>query len=319
MMLISGVVGAHPLDPALLDMKEAASNKYIVLWKTPASRTAEEPLRPRFPEPCRVNSEQTPEFSSAALVQRFQLDCGVNGLKDGVIQVTGLRTWKTDVLLRIEFLNGTSARAVLREDQNSFRVPIEQGPGQVAREYIALGVEHILMGWDHLLFVLGLVLLVRSRRTLLWTITAFTMGHSITLSLAALGFVHTPQAPVEVLIALSILVVAVELVRVETGPPSSLAARNPPLIAAIFGLLHGLGFAGALAEVGLPSHEIPLALMTFNVGIELGQLVFVAAVLCGLLVLRQLSLKWSKMSYEISVYAIGSLSSYLILDRLTKL
>ncbi len=310
---------AHPLDPALMELKESAQNQFEMTWKTPVSKMADEPLKPILPTNCQITNEETPHVSSVAFVQRFLLNCTVPGLAGGVIKVDGLGAWKTDALLRIEFLNGTTVRAVLREDQDSFIIPSAQSPGQVAKDYIILGVEHILSGWDHLLFVLGLVLLVRSRRTLLWTITSFTLGHSVTLSLAALGIVHIPQAPVEVLIALSILVVAIELGRGDSQKSLSFGSRYPPLIAVIFGFLHGLGFAGALVEVGLPAKEIPLALMTFNIGIEIGQLLFVGVVLGFIAVLHSLKITWPRFTYALPAYVIGSLSSFWIIDRITKL
>lgn len=316
---IPGVSTAHPLDPALLEMKEASPHVFEVVWKTPVSKLAEQPLKPLLPVACRVFNEMASEVSNVSLVQRFRADCAPSGLAGGTLKVQGLDAWKTDALLRIELMDGSTVRAVLREGHDSFLIPVAQGPWQVVHDYIALGIEHILSGWDHLLFVLGLVLLVRNKRTLLWTITAFTVGHSVTLSLAALGLVQIPPAPVEVLIALSILVVAVELLRSQDGGKVSFGSRYPPVIAVIFGFLHGLGFAGALAEVGLPAKEIPLALLTFNIGIEIGQLIFVAAVLMVIVLLRRWRYRWPSFVYALPAYVIGSLSSFWIFDRITKL
>jgi hydrogenase/urease accessory protein HupE len=193
-------------------------------------------------------------------------------------------------------------------------VPAGESKLGVVRGYTRLGVEHILTGWDHLLFVLGLVLLVGRGRTLLWTITAFTVGHSITLSLAVLGFARIPPAPVEVLIACSIFIVGVELTREMSGR-ATWTHRLPWAMALAFGLLHGLGFAGALAQVGLPADEIPLALFSFNVGIEVGQLLFVGLVLAARVALRMLPVRWPQASALIPAYAIGSLAAYWVFER----
>jgi hydrogenase/urease accessory protein HupE len=213
--------------------------------------------------------------------------------------------------------DGRSFRRVLTADQPSFLVPGVESKLGVVRGYTRLGVEHILTGWDHLLFVLGLVLLVGRGRTLLWTITAFTVGHSITLALASLGIVRVPQGPMEAAIAFSIYLLAVELVRSRAGQ-TSVVQRAPWLVAGPFGLLHGLGFAGALAEVGLPQGEIPLALFAFNVGIELGQLAFVAVVLVAMVALRRLPVRWPRWAPALPAYGIGSLAIYWFVERLTR-
>jgi hypothetical protein len=184
----------------------------------------------------------------------------------------------------------------------------------VVRGYALLGVEHILTGWDHLLFVLGLVLLVGPGRMLLWTVTAFTAGHSITLALASLGLVNVPQGATEAAIALSIYLLAVELVR-SSGGRVTFMQRAPWLVAGGFGLLHGLGFAGALAAVGLPQGEIPLALFAFNVGIELGQLAFVGTILAGMAALGRLRVTWPTWVSPAPAYAIGALAIYWFLER----
>jgi hydrogenase/urease accessory protein HupE len=206
-------------------------------------------------------------------------------------------------------------RTVLRGNAPFLAVPDRVDSLDVLRDYLALGFEHIVVGLDHLLFVLGLVLLVHGRQRLLWTITAFTAGHSMTLSLVVLGYVHVPPAPVEALIALSIFAVAVEITREAQGCATGLW-RFPWAMALVFGFLHGLGFAGALAELGLPADEIPVALFSFNVGIELGQILFVGLVLAGRAVLRRLPVRWPKASELIPAYAIGSLAALWIFERI---
>jgi hydrogenase/urease accessory protein HupE len=246
-----------------------------------------------------------------ALVTRWSVDCGRSGLTGAEIEVAGLAAVGSDVLLRVIRADGSAVRAVLRPDAPAFRLPRGQRPIDVAGGYLALGVEHLLTGADHLLFLLGLLLLVRERKKLLATVTAFTLGHSVTLSLAALGVVHIPSAPAEAAIAFSILVLAVELARERPGALS----RRPWAMAAAFGLLHGLGFAGALAEVGLPAREIPLALVSFNTGIELGQIAFLAVVFLGLLLLRPAARRLPAWSTAVPVYAIGSLAAYWVIER----
>jgi hydrogenase/urease accessory protein HupE len=187
-------------------------------------------------------------------------------------------------------------------------------PWQVtAGEYLVLGFHHILLGIDHLLFVLALLMLVPNMRTLVWTITSFTLAHSLTLAAATLGWVHVPQAPVEAVIALSILFVAMEIVHWRQGRPG-LTRRWPWLVAFTFGLLHGFGFAGALSEIGLPEHAIPLALLFFNVGVELGQLLFIGAVIAVSLVLKRIT--WPGWAWRVPVYTIGSLAAFWTIQRI---
>jgi hydrogenase/urease accessory protein HupE len=234
------------------------------------------------------------------------------------IGVDGLRTRATDALVRIRLADGRSVQTVLRGNESAITVPEGTGKLDVLRAYLVLGFEHILTGFDHLLFVLGLTLLVHGRRQLLWTITAFTAGHSVTLSVAALGYVSLPTAPIEVLIALTILVLAVELTREAAGRDGWMQ-RRPWAVAFAFGLLHGLGFAGALAQVGLPADEIPLALFSFNVGIELGQLLFVACVLATRSALRRLPTDFPRPVRALPAYAIGSLAVFWMWERIAAL
>ena len=263
---------AHEFRPALLRLTELPASggpgRYELRLVSPRLSTAgpiaEGELAPIVPEHCAVSPGR--------------LDCGERGLI-GELGVAGLERHPVDVMLELRYLDGTRFTAVLGPDEPVVVLDgSEEAGGSVFGEYLVLGVEHILVGIDHLLFVLGLVLLVRDRKTLLWTITAFTLAHSITLSLATLGVVHVPRPPVEAMIALSILLLACEIVRLRHGEPS-LTSRWPWAVAFTFGLLHGFGFAGALAELGLPQGDIPLALFSFNVGVEIGQLIFIGAVL----------------------------------------
>jgi hydrogenase/urease accessory protein HupE len=227
------------------------------------------------------------------------------------------------VLVRVEGLEGGVQTERLSPTRTAFVVQAAPGAGEVAVTYLRLGIEHILFGFDHLLFVLALVILVRNWRRVALTVTSFTVAHSVTLAAATLGFVNVPGPPVEAAIALSIVLVAVEIVNARNGK-RSLTAEWPWLIAFCFGLLHGLGFAGALAEVGLPQHAIPVALLFFNLGVEVGQLLFVVAILmAGWLALRLASLRlqpvavqWVSNRVDVTAaYLVGTLASYWLIER----
>jgi hydrogenase/urease accessory protein HupE len=306
-------LGGHPLDPVLLELRELGDGRISVLWRLPRSQPANSPLRPQLPARCVARAEPgVSETASATLTVRWHADCGRGSLVGERVGVEGLRERKTEALVRIHLADGRLIQTVLRGDESSFNVPEGVRRVDVVKGYLGLGFEHILTGLDHLAFVLGLVLLVRGRR-ILWTITAFTLGHSVTLSLAVLGLVRVPPAPIEALIALSIFVVAVELTR--DGPERTWMRRIPWAMAFVFGLLHGLGFAGALVQVGLPAEEIPLALFAFNAGIELGQLIFVAAVLAAKAGLRALPVCWPMATARIPAYVIGALAAFWVIDR----
>jgi hypothetical protein len=259
----------------------------------------------------RVPSE---ESLPGARVKRWSISTSGQGLVGSDIVVHGLQATMLDVLVRIEFLDGHTVTHLLRPSAPSFVVPGPEGGGAPVATYGLLGVEHILLGIDHLLFVLCLLLLVRGIGPLVKTITAFTLAHSITLGLATLGYVHIPIAPVEAVIALSILFLACEVVKLQRGLPG-LTSRHPWMVAFTFGLLHGFGFAGALSEVGLPAGDIPLALLLFNLGIEAGQLLFVAAVLMVMALLRTFITTSPPWLRAAPVYLIGGTAAYWFIAR----
>ncbi len=304
---------SHPLDPALLELV-SRDGRVDVLWKAPLGRPGSTPLVPVLPARCTLVSASTLSQAGGTISQRWTVDCGKHGLAGERVSIEGLRERGTDALIRIRTKDGRLIQRVLRWDNPFLTVSGGSTRLDVAYDYVGLGFRHILTGFDHLLFILGLVLLVHGWRLLLWTITAFTVGHSVTLSLAILGFVDFPPAPVEVLIALSIFVVAVELVRDDEGRAPWMR-RFPWAVALVFGFLHGLGFAGALSQVGLPTNEIPLALFSFNVGIETGQILFVAIVVAVRGALAWLPVRWPKKAALTPAYAIGSLSSYWVFER----
>lgn len=307
-------VCAHEVRPAYLELKQTGSDTFDVLWKVPAmGDNLRLGLYVRFPESCELVKEPTGVFSNNAYIERSSVR-EPDALVGASITIDGLKTTLTDVLVRIERLDGTTQVARLMPEAPLLTVETSPSPWQVAWTYLVLGVEHILLGIDHLLFVLALVLLVKGWKKLVGTITSFTVAHSITLALATLGFVNVPGPPVEACIALSIVFVAAEIVRSRCGQPG-LTERAPWLIAFTFGLLHGLGFAGALREVGLPQQAIPVALLFFNVGVEVGQLAFVAAILLVITVARHLPIRSPSWSWRLAPYAIGSIAMFWVIER----
>lgn len=231
------------------------------------------------------------------------------------IDFVGLQGTITDVFVHVELLDGRNWTTIVRPSQPRLEITRAPGTLAVARAYVRLGIEHILTGVDHLLFVSGLLLLVNGVRRLLFTVSAFTLSHTITLTLAALGFVHVPPAPVEAVIALSILFVACEVLRKHDNP-QGLAQRKPWLVAFSFGLLHGLGFAGGLSAAGLPAGHIPLALGFFSAGVEIGHFSFVGAALALIILTSRWTAKLPLWSSRIPPYAIGGISAYWLIARI---
>ena len=304
---------AHPLAPSLLEIIENSPGVASVRWKTPVNKVPDDRMRPVLPPQCRSSSTPLERTVDTAAVQTWDTICDAP-LTDSVIGVDNIASSKANVILRVALVDGRVFNTVLTAERTSFVVPAVEQPGEVARSYFTLGIEHILTGLDHLLFVLGIMLLVTNRRQLILTVTAFTAGHSVTLSLAALGYVNVPSRPVEVLIALSILLVAVELASGK-GSSLSLFRLRPWAIAFAFGLLHGFGFAGALSEIGLPPGEIPLALLSFNIGIEAGQLVFCGVALALYMAGRHLKIARLFPLKGLAAYAIGTLAAFWVIER----
>jgi hydrogenase/urease accessory protein HupE len=314
--LVCGHAQAHSLSPSLLLVQERAPGVAAVTWKNPVMQLPGAALVPVLPAACKTTVPPTRTEDEESVTTRWEVDCAPLALAGQRIGVEGLGTARTDALLHVELADGRSVDTVLRARAPSFTVPDRDRPFEVAQRYAVLGFEHIMTGFDHLLFVFGLLLLVSGARPLLATVTAFTLGHSVTLTLAVLDVARVPSAPVEALIALSIFALAVELAR---PAAATLMRRRPWAMAAVFGLLHGLGFAGALREVGLPSEAIPLALLAFNVGIELGQIAFVLAIVSVGAALRFVVLSppaWARLA---PVYGIGSLAALWTIDRILPL
>lgn len=319
---MDGIVRAHEVRPGYLQIKQLDAQTYGLLWKVPAKGDRRIGLYVRLPINCR-NSQAASRFAGGAYIERWRATCE-GGLKDGTIAIDGLEATRTDVLVRVEHSSGQTQTVRLTPSRPEFKVIGGAGPAAVMRTYFKLGVEHILLGFDHLLFILALVFLVQGWRRLLATITAFTVAHSLTLAAATFGWLQVPQAPVEAVIALSIMFVAVEVLHRHRGR-TGIATRKPWIVAFTFGLLHGLGFAGALRSVGLPDHAIPLALAFFNVGVEAGQLLFVAAVFLLFWLANQSmggraatvgrSFLPGTMLTRAASYVIGTLAAFWLIER----
>lgn len=306
-------VPAHALAPSLLSLEAAGGGIYEVTWKTPLQQVDGGRLRPVLPPACTSLGEPAATVEGTGLLRRWRIDCGESGLADRTIEVEGIAASKADVLLRIAMPEGVTLQQILTEAAPAFSVPVAQSWHGVFVQYLVLGFEHLLAGLDHVLFVVGLTLLVGMRRSLVWAITSFTIGHSVTLSAAVLGYVQFPQTLAEIFIALTILVTFAGVLRPVAG---SLLRRWSGVVAFGFGLLHGLGFAGALAEVGLPQADIPLALLAFNIGIELGQLLLIGVLLTVMLVAQRRVWQAIGRLGWVPVYAAGTLSGFWFWQRL---
>jgi hypothetical protein len=319
-VLLYGVVPARgdEFKPGYLQLTQLDRETYDVLWKIPAIDEATTlKVRPLFPDATEVLTEVRGTFSRGITVQRWRVRVP-QGLDGKAILFSQLSETRIDVLARLVRLDGMVQLERILPVSPRFVVKASPGSLEVVKTYTVLGIEHILTGFDHLLYVLGMLILVGGWRRILATMSAFTATHSLTLTAAALGWVDVPQAPVEACIALSIVFVAREIVQVHRGRPG-ITTRWPWAVAFTFGLMHGFGFAGALAEVGLPQSSIPVALLFFNVGVEIGQLMFVAVVLTVIAVgwraaqrFRWLQAAWL---WRIAPYTIGALASFWLVER----
>jgi len=304
---------AHQLSLAYLQIQQTGASHYHVIFKLPLRQTIAPTVK--FPDYCRALTDPTMSIVANAKMQQWEITCATD-LAGEKLGIFGLSEQLPEILVRLTHLDNSSQVARLTASTPSFVVADKPTALNVPGSYFKLGVEHIWLGIDHLLFVFTLLLIVHQGKRLLITITAFTLAHSITLAMATLDKVHVPPAPVEAVIALSIVFVAREILRLQQDLPN-LTARKPWLVAFSFGLLHGLGFASALREVGLPHAHIPTALLFFNIGIEVGQLLFVAAILTGWYWLS--NLKWLQRNWvkRLPPYAIGSLAMFWVFERLS--
>ena len=317
-LLTVSTAWAHEARPAYLEIKESAAGQFSVLWRTPVLSGMRLPIALTFPANVRNVKTPTVEELADSLVERRLIDAGPSGLSGQRIEFTGLPLTITDVVVRVEMLDGRKWTTIAHPSQPWVEIDAAQTWLTAARTYTMQGIRHILFGADHLLFVLGLLLIVINRWMLLKTITAFTVAHSITLAIATLGYANAPLIPLNAAIGLSILFLGPEIVRSWRGE-TSFTIRQPWVVAFAFGLLHGFGFAGALTSAGLPRTELPLALLSFNVGVEAGQVSFVLLTLALERSFRVLEIQWPRWVQALPGYAVGSLGAFWTVQRVVVL
>lgn len=311
---LSGEARAHESQPGSLELKQLSANRYEVLWRAPIYYGKPHPAQLQLPDNWRtVGAPTIRQLPDSALHRRIVVVAGetING---SVIRFPGLEATITDVFIRISRLDGTKATLIVRPTRPFAELRGERPWYVSSGEYLGLGFHHILMGIDHLLFVLGLLIIVGGRKMLLKTITAFTVAHSITLAIATLGYANAPGPPLNAAIALSILFLGPEIVRVWRGE-TSFTINHPWVVAFAFGLLHGFGFASGLSTVGLPQGEVPLALLMFNIGVEFGQIVFVVLILLMRRSFKVLEIRWPRWVEFAPGYTIGSLGAFWTIQR----
>jgi hypothetical protein len=316
---IATPVRAHETRPFYLEINEIAPDRYNLTWRIPLYYGRRLPVYLRLPEDVRNIADPVERVFPDSIVERRVIDAGPDGLGGKRIHFDGLKAQViTDVLVRANLVDGTQWTVMAKPSQPWIEFKQSMNGFEAAKAYLTLGIQHILFGIDHLLFVFGLLLLSRGVWLLLKTITSFTVGHSISLALATLGFVNIPAKPLSAAIALSIVFLAAELVR-QRRDEQSLTIRNPWIVSFGFGMLHGLGFATALVQLGLPRSDIPMALLLFNVGVEIGQVLFIIVALALFAALRRLEIKLSKWAEAIPIYAIGSIAGFWFIGRFLSL
>ena len=305
---------AHEVRPAYLEVRQTGPDTYDVLWKVPGQgENLRLGLYVELPAGCANATRPRGSMVDNAFTERWTVQCP-GGLTGGTIHIAGLTATTTDVLVRLERLDGSAQITRLTPSAPSFVVEAAPSALEVALTYVILGVEHILTGIDHLLFVLALLIITRGGWRLVKTVSAFTIAHSLTLSAATLGFVHVPQAPVEAVIALSIVFVAAEIIRMHRGL-EGVTARAPWIVAFTFGLMHGLGFASGLSEAGLPVGHIPTALLFFSLGVEAGHFLFIGAVLSWIALVCRARIPFPRWTALVPPYAIGTIAMFWVIQR----
>jgi hydrogenase/urease accessory protein HupE len=317
LVVAGGHAAAHEARPGFLDLRESGPGAYSLLWKKPTGGEIEIYIAPVIPNGCHLDTPVLQQLTPGAVIVRGTLLCE-GGIEGKTLSIDGLESTITDVLVRVQHADGRLESHVLKPGSPSVTLGVQTTVWQRSRSYLGLGIEHILLGADHLLFVLGLLLIVADRWMLIKTISAFTLAHSITLAMATLGYMSVPLLPLNATIALSILFLGPEIVRRWRGQ-TSFTIRHPWVVAFAFGLLHGFGFATGLASMGLPRAEIPLALLLFNVGVEIGQLAFVVLILMLERAFRTLEIVWPRIIEVLPGYLVGSLGAYWTLQRMVAL
>ena len=318
-VLLSVVLAsAHEARPAYLELRETAPGQFTVLWRTPVLAGMRLPVALALPDDVKNLREPSVEELADSQVERRWVDAGSNALMGKRVEFPGLQLTITDVVVHVEMLDGRKWTTIVHPAQPWVELAGAQSTLGVMGTYIIQGIRHILFGADHMLFVLGLLLIVKDRWMLLETVTAFTVAHSLTLAVATLGYAAVPVVPLNVAIALSILFLGPEIVRSWRGE-TSFTIGHPWVVAFLFGLLHGFGFASALTSAGLPRHELPLALVSFNVGVELGQLGFIGLILALERSFRILEIRWPRWVEVLPGYAVGSLGAFWTVQRVSLL
>jgi hydrogenase/urease accessory protein HupE len=307
---------SHELQPSLLEIRQLSNDQFDISWKAPTYFKKNHPAKLQLPATWKTIGEATVRNLSDSKLHRRIVQVPQGDITGSTIRFINLESTITDVFVRVYWLDKTTTSSIARPNQPWVEIEGPKTSWQIFKDYLVLGVDHILSGFDHLTFVLALLLIVVGWRKLLVTVTSFTLAHSITLVAVTLGFLWVPGPPVEAVIALSILFLAGELIKVNRGG-DSLTAKYPWVIAFVFGLLHGFGFAGALNDIGLPENEVLLSLLSFNIGVELGQLLFVAGVLIVISILKKVSIFWPTWSYQLPAYAIGSVSAFWLIQRVS--
>jgi hypothetical protein len=315
-LLLPVITGAHELSPGYLELTPLSADTpdrvWDVLWKVPAKGTRRLALDVALPADC-TGTEPARRYVGGGYVERWRTTCEAP-LTGRAVRIAGLEVASNDVLVRIQRPDGSGQTERLTADRAAFTVTGRPSLARIAVTYTGLGIEHILLGVDHLLFVLGLLWIVRGPWMLIKTITAFTVAHSITLAAATFRWIGVAEAPVNAAIALSIVFVAVEAIKVRRGE-GGLTARWPWVVAFGFGLLHGLGFAAALTALGLPAADVPSALLFFNLGVELGQIAFVLLALALAWSLRTLQARPAPALQVAGIYAVGAVAAFWLIDR----
>jgi hydrogenase/urease accessory protein HupE len=303
---------ADELRPGYLELTQRSASEWRMVWKAPIKGGLASNAAPLLPKYC-LSTRANHAVVNGAVIAISYVKCSAD-LAGQQIGLTGLDATFTDALVRIAPLDRPVQAARLTADAPTAEIAVKAETAQVAKTYFILGVEHILAGFDHFLFVLSLVLLITGGWQIAKAVTAFTIAHSITLIATSLHLLSVPRQPVEICIALSIVFLAVEIVKSRPGTPR-LSERIPWLVTFAFGLLHGFGFAGALAEIGLPEGEVPMALLTFNLGVEAGQLLIVGAGLILLALIRRFAVVQLALVRSTMGYAIGSVAAFWLIER----
>lgn len=313
-LLAPAAARAHEIRPAYLEMTETSNRQVRILWKQPIMGEVALRLTPQLSSGWLDPTKSTSSSTEAYLIREWIIVDPTTPLNGQTVTIEGLSSTMTDVFLRVTFADGTSLTQVIRPLEPSFTLMRTANATFDRLGYFRLGVEHIFFGLDHLLFVLGLLIIVRGTAALFKTITAFTVAHTITLGLATFGVIRVPTAPVEAVIALSIIFLALEIIKQQRGI-ATLTSRAPWIVAFAFGLLHGFGFAGALSQIGIPHGDIATALFLFNCGVEVGQLIFVGICMLLIRLLRSFGFRFSTPVQRLTPYAIGSVASFWFLQR----